>query len=489
MIRSTLTAHLAEIDRQELTLQINDRDIGLLASQHQRYYVMSGNRRVQMIAGLLTQRNDPSSVSSTRALLRLWLMTFRDLQINGLARFPKCVESRDLDADFVLLMDAHRVFVWSHRNQGVYLLRGKHLYRQQPTYAPGHDVLRVFGSHLDFYAFRPHEGDDLLIIDPSFIDLFDCADLESMFTDIRQVNIAMTELMRLAANYGYTSDKTWFSAQIQKLESEPEVLSADSRGRVAGRRSREGDAGPWLRRIRWSKVVPLSDGNVLIVAPEIERYKTQRNTIQPEISRQPKPPRFTSQSDRESTRRTEKVDIVESDARSRSRRSKGEIAETYGRKVTWLDRIKEWNVDGLRDRIVGLNRKLMNLIPSSRGLSILAYIVILLIILVIFVAIFSSIRGGRGSTETQEEEKPKISTVDNGDQPKIDFEIDVEVRANSLLIVAAPNSDELVATVGRGEHVVQLTNPKDGWVMVQTADDRVGYVPEALLLSPEAGGE
>ncbi len=489
MIRSTLTAHLAEIDRQELTLQINDRDIGLLASQHQRYYVMSGNRRVQMIAGLLTQRNDPSSVSSTRALLRLWLMTFRDLQINGLARFPKCVESRDLDADFVLLMDAHRVFVWSHRNQGVYLLRGKHLYRQQPTYVPGHDVLRVFGSHLDFYAFRPHEGDDLLIIDPSFIDLFDCADLESMFTDIRQVNIAMTELMRLAANYGYTSDKTWFSAQIQKLESEPEVLSADSRGRVAGRRSREGDAGPWLRRIRWSKVVPLSDGNMLIVAPEIERYKMQRNTTQPEISRQPKPPRFTSQSDRESTRRTEKVDIVESDARSRSRRSKGEIAETYGRKVTWLDRIKEWNVDGLRDRIVGLNRKLMNLIPSSRGLSILAYIVILLIILVIFVAIFSSIRGGRGSTETQEEEKPKISTVDNGDQPKIDFEIDVEVRANSLLIVAAPNSDELVATVGRGEHVVQLTNPKDGWVMVRTADNRVGYVPEALLLSPEAGGE
>ena len=58
MIRSTLTAHLADVDRQELTLQINDRDIGLLASQHQRYYVMSGNRRVQMIAGLFTHRDE-----------------------------------------------------------------------------------------------------------------------------------------------------------------------------------------------------------------------------------------------------------------------------------------------------------------------------------------------------------------------------------------------------------------------------------------------
>ncbi len=488
MIRSTLTAHLADIDRQELTLQINDRDIGLLASQHQRYYVMSGNRRVQMIAGLLTQRDVPASVSSTRALLRLWLMTFRDLQINGLARFPQCVESRGLDADFILLMDAHRVFVWCQRDQGVYLLRGKRLYRQQPTFPPQHEVLRSLGGSLDFYAFRPNEGDDLLIIDPTFIDLFDCADLEAMFTDIRQVNVAMTELMRLASHYGYVSDKTWFSAQIQKLEPEPEVLSADSRGRAAGRRTRENGAGSWLRRIRWSKVVPLADGNVLILPPELERYRVRRDVKPVVDSNQPKPPRFTTYSGRESARQLDKVDIVESDSRSRSRRPKDEVVEHYGRKVTWLDRVKEWNVDGLRDRLVCFNRKLMNLIPSSRGLSILAYIVIWLIILVMIVAIVASIKGARANTDPQHEDKPKVSSVDKSDQPKIDFEIDVEVRANSLRVVAAPNSDELVATVSRGEHVTQLTNPKDGWVMIRTADDRVGYVPETLLLSPDASG-
>jgi hypothetical protein len=153
--------------------------------------------------------------------------------------------------------------------------------------------------------------------------------------------------------------------------------------------------------------------------------------------------------------------------------------------VTWLDRVKEWNFGGFRDCIAGTNRRLMNLIPSSRGLSILAYIVILLIILVILVAIFVSMREESDDSDSLQSDIPKVSTVDSSNQPQIDFEIDVEVRASSLRIVAAPNSDVLVATVGRGEHVVQLTYPKDGWVMIRTADDRVGYVPESLLLSPE----
>ena len=47
MIRSTVTAHLAETDRSELTLQLNDREIGVLATQEQRLYDLSGNRRGQ----------------------------------------------------------------------------------------------------------------------------------------------------------------------------------------------------------------------------------------------------------------------------------------------------------------------------------------------------------------------------------------------------------------------------------------------------------
>ncbi|MDD4186829.1 MAG: hypothetical protein PHC72_04810, partial [Eubacteriales bacterium] len=112
MIRSTLTAHLADKDRDEITLQINDRDIGVLATQEQRHYVMSGNRRVQLIAGLHTDPEDAASVLSTRALLRHWLVTFRELQINGLSRFPVMVERNRLEADFLLLFDSERIVIW-----------------------------------------------------------------------------------------------------------------------------------------------------------------------------------------------------------------------------------------------------------------------------------------------------------------------------------------------------------------------------------------
>lgn len=480
MIRSTLTAHLAEIDRQELTLQINDRDIGLLATQHQRHYVMSGNRRVQLIAGLQTQRDNAASVSATRALLRLWLMTFRDLQINGLSRFPQAVETHELDADFLLLMDSNRIFIWCRRDQGVYLLRGKHLYRQQPTYPPPHDLLRSFCSHLDFYAFRPREGDDLLVIDPSFIDLFDYEDLETMFNDIRQMNVAMTELTRLAAHYGYQMDTTWFSAQIQKLEPEPELLSADSREVVAGRRTRSERSRPWINRIQWSKVVPLTDGNVLVIPPDLRSRSREDLTNNASLSKNPRPPQFTTQLDRE-RELPKQVNLEDVDSKYRSRGSKRDISEPFEEKSTWLDRVKEWNADGLRERVVNFNRRLMRLVPSSRGLSILAYICIWLVVLVILVAIFMSIRGGRNNGGAQDGTKPKISAPQNSDQVKIDFEIDVEVRASSLRIVAAPNSDELVATVQRGERVVQLTNAKDGWILIKMADGRMGYVPETLL--------
>lgn len=488
MIRSTLTAHLAETDRQEFTLQINDRDIGLLAAQHQRHYVMSGNRRVQLIAGLHTRREDTSSVSATRALLRLWLMTFRDLQINGLARFPQCADTHELDADFLLLMDSGRVFVWCRRDQGVYLLRGKHLYRQQPTYPPAHNSLRLCCRHLDFYAFRPREGDDMLVIDPAFIDLFDYVDLETMLTDTHQMNIAMTELARLAAHYGHQTDTTWFSAQIQKLEPEPELLSADAREIVSGRCSGDDRARHWLSRIRWSKVVPLMDGNVLVLPPDLDARLKHLNTKTTPPAHQPKPPHFTTRLDHGNGEPSSRVNLDEPDEKTRQRRSKKSLTGAYEGKKTWLDRVKEWNTDNLRDRLSGFNRRLMTLVPASRGLSLLAYAAIWLVVLVLLVAVFLAIRGGRDSNGSQSDVKPKVSAPLNSDQVRTDFEIDVEVRASSLRVVAAPDSEELVATVQRGEHVTQLANPSNGWVLIRIADGRMGYVPESLLLSQDSSG-
>ncbi len=480
MIRSTLTAHLADADRRGLTLQVNDRDIGVLASQEQRHYVMSGNRRVQLIAGLATDPEDPASVLSTRALLRHWLVSFRELQINGLSRFPLIAERNRLDADFLLLMDAERVTIWTDPPYAVYLHRGHHLYRQQPTYPPGHPSLMAF-NRMDFYAFRPREGDDLLIIDPAFIDLFEAQDLEDLLADIHQINVAMTELTRLATSYGRDVDTSWFSAQIQKLEKDLEMFSAESRERFAGRRGSERDPIPWQNQLTLSKVVPLLDGNVRIDPPGYQG-QGQGRLAPPAAKKQPKPPQFTSvwQDSQEERRR------MPLQGEDRVRRERKPMPDPYQTRGGFLDRVKHWNTDGIKRRLAGWHHRLTHLVPGSRGLSLLTYLAIWLVILVIFVTLFVSVKGKRGQKET-EPDRPKVTSPSETETPKTDFEIDIVVKANSLRVLAEPEGEELVGTVTRGDRLVQLTHAEDGWVLVRLLDGRTGYVPEALLLASENG--
>jgi len=79
-------------------------------------------------------------------------------------------------------------------------------------------ILPLSAVHLTSIRSDPAENDNILIIDPAFIDLFVPAELEEMFSDTRQLNVSMSELTRLAALSGYPSDTTWFSCQVQKLE-------------------------------------------------------------------------------------------------------------------------------------------------------------------------------------------------------------------------------------------------------------------------------
>lgn len=482
MIRSTLTAHLADVDRRGLTLQVNDRDIGVLASQEQRHYVMSGNRRVQLMAGLLTDPEDPASVLASRALLRHWLVSFRELQINGLSRFPLIADRNRLDADFLMLMDSDRVVIWADPAYGVYLYRGRHLYRQQVSSAPDQPSLNPF-NRLDFYAFRPREGDDILIINPAFIDLFEARDLEDLLADIGQINLAMTELTRLALSYGRQLDCSWFSAQIQKIEADLEMFSAESRDRYAGRRLQAADQVPWTRQLVFSKVIPVLDGNLRLDPPGYRRRGEERTAGSGPVY-QPKPPQFKSVW-QESGKEDRPVRLVDQEA-GPARRTRPAMPDPYQVEPGFLDRIKHWNTDGIKKRLARIHYRLTHLIPSSRGLSLLAYLAAWLVLLLLVVSLFTAVKGGRGARET-EEERPRITSQTEAETPKTDFEIDLVVKANSLRVVSEPDGDDLVGTVTRGDRLVQLTHPREGWVLVRLIDGRTGYVPEALLLHSDNG--
>lgn len=484
MIRSTVTAHLAETDRSELTLQLNDRDIGVLATQEQRHYVMSGNRRVQLIAGLHTDPLDHAQVLSTRAMLRHWLVSFRELQINGLSRLPAIIERNRLAADFLLLMDSEIVLIWCQSKFGVYLHRGHHLYRQQPTYPPDQGAFASFCCKLDFYAFRPREGDDLLIIDPSFIDLFDPVDLEDMLADIHQINVAMTELTRLGYSYGRDVDTTWFSAQIQRLDTDLELLSLESRERVSGRREPGRRVVSWTQRLQYSKVIPLLDGNLRMAPAGLDR-QGGRSALPPARGYGPQPPEFKTVW-RQNSEAPSRLSIRGRTGGQHGGANRGK-PDPYAPEQSWMDRAKGWNTERIRKRLAGFHRKLTHLVPGSRGLSLLAYITLWLLVLVLLVSVFYALRSG-GKEEKQVEDKPKVTSQDSGTETlKTEFEIDIIVKASSLRVVSAPGGDELVATVTRGDHVTQLQGPRDGWILIRLLDGRSGYVPESLLLSPEEG--
>lgn len=486
MIRSTLTAHLADRDREEMTMQVNDRDIGVLSAQEQRHYVMSGNRRVQLIAGLDTDPEDAASVLSTRALLRHWLTSFRELQINGMSRFPVIAERNRLDADFLLLFDAERVVIWCDPDKAVYLSRGRHIYRQQPTYHPEHPALTVFSQGHDFYSFRPREGDDMLIVDPAFIDLFDPRDLEDLFADIHQINVAMMELSRLSVSYGRNMDPTWIAVQIQKVEPDLEMFSAESRERVSGRRAHERDETPWLQRLANSKVVPLLDGNVRIAPPGYRRFEQASRAQQETAVYREKPPQFQTIW-KEGQKSTTSLPIAEAGREDHRRGRQDTFPESYQKKNSLLDRLKHWHPKGLMSRVLALHHKMTRLFPGSRGMSWLAYIAAWLLILVIFVSIILGVKS-LGSGKNPVESQPLVTIPSQPEEvPKTDFEIDITVKASSLRVVSSPGGDELVGTVTRGDRVTQLSNPKDGWIFIRMADGRSGYVPEQLLLFPQEG--
>ena len=118
--------------------------------------------------------------------LRQWQLAFRDLQIQGLSRFLEAGINDGLEADFLFLMTAEIVFVFCNKDLGVYLPRGERIYRQQPTLLPQLNLSESIRK-LDFYAFRPRENDNFLIIDPEFIDLFMAEELEELFGDRKSV--------------------------------------------------------------------------------------------------------------------------------------------------------------------------------------------------------------------------------------------------------------------------------------------------------------
>ena len=183
-----------------------------------------------------------------------------------------------------------------------------------------------------------------------------------------------------------------------------------------------------------------------------------------------------------------KIRIQESDPNYERRPSSLHTQIEHEANIGFLDRLKMLEFTRCKQLWNRFLYRLTHLFPSSRPLSLLALISIILVVLVFSILLFTSLKGDKKTQ--QNEDVPKISqplaNAESGEAVATDFEIKLTIKAQSMQIMSAPGSTELVATATRGDTVWQLTKEdKDGWVMVRLTDGRTGYVPLTVLLPGE----
>ncbi|NLB09407.1 MAG: SH3 domain-containing protein [Clostridiales bacterium] len=477
MIRTLVTAHINSLDLNDLTIQINDRSLGYLTGQKPQNYFASTNRRVQMISGIRSDRLDQESIVQSRDMLRKWAAVFRELQIYGLDVFPSILKREKVHADFIFLICDEIVIALVSRYLGLYLHRNGRLYRQQPAVIDSAVIPGSFMPAADYYAFVPAEGDILLALDPHFVDLFEPQGLEEILSDPRQITVQMSELNNLASAYGYSSDHTWVGFKVTRIER---PLHANKTRLQKIPTSKE-----YL-----SRVIPIAGSNRLVLEGQRDTMSNNedKKVYVPGDSHFP---RFSG-SHRLGGSRNEheasKIRIQESDPNYERRPSSLHTQIEHEANIGFLDRLKMLEFKRCKQLWNRFLYRLTHLFPSSRPLSLLALISIILVVLVFSILLFTSLKGDKKTQ--QNEDVPKISqplaNAESGEAVATDFEIKLTIKAQSMQIMSAPGSTELVATATRGDTVWQLTKEdKDGWVMVRLTDGRTGYVPLTVLLPGE----
>lgn len=451
MIRTTITAHIPAASLKELTFQINDRSLGGLALQRQHNYVMTGNRRVQMVTGIVTDRRRTNAIAEDKHQLRLWEQCFRELQTSGLTVFPSVAERDNLRCDFLTLIDDTRLICYTTPRFGLYLSRAGRLFRVQPIEMPA-GVPRFFG--LDIYSFDVEAADNILVLAPEFVDLFDAKELIETFSALRQVPTVMSKLSDLAETYGEGLVKPWLAFQIQRTQEDQQTTA----GQPSARRN-------FPANLPKSKVVRLENGNIFIpvkaAAPEPPKRKSDRiHLVEPEPSQ------------------------IQLESRQGFYPSGRRTLAASERSATRFDRLKTKDMKSLGREGTSFLKRLVNLFPGQKLLSRLVFLVLVSLLILLLVlggkAILSRATANDGApTESVLIMNPEQSG--NRVSPPTDYEIEWLVDASSLTVYSEGGGGRVLGTVMRGETIWKLSEPENDWVLVRLEDGRTGYVYAAMV--------
>lgn len=490
MIKSVFTAHLTELDKQDLTLLFNERSLGLLSSENKANFVLTATRDVHMVTGFSNQSHyyDPRF---NKDRIRLWNQAFKEMQAYGIKAFPKFIEDHHIYAEYLYIFSAEIFIGWQDRKNGLYLWRNHELYRLQPTVMPANIFDQDWMQHADFYSFIPRSGDVVFSISERVFSRLDGKKIDMLFSGKDKLAGVISEIIDLFRVYNDSADLTWFGFEVERLDKNIFKYSDQSRlKRISD----------FTRLINSSRVSKVRDGQKLIPAPrsykhvedmtgktlEQARRRTNHNTSSlksnsPGLGRE-------GQLNR---------DLLKRPSPQNNREVRRNNIKKLEKRVSDRDRfwddIRSYSFEPVIKNFKKTVSNLFNLIPEKPLLSKMMASSIMLV-LIVFIFLVGRAIGSKSSIEVEpvvESSSFETRLMDKNDKVKPPdsalLEVDLTIKANNLQVrqEASPDS-AIVATVQRGAKVTQLSEPDNGWVYVRLADGKTfGYVYADSLFAKE----
>ncbi|NLJ70396.1 MAG: SH3 domain-containing protein [Clostridiaceae bacterium] len=495
MIKSVFTAHLSKYDKKDLTLLINDRQIGSLSPENKSNFVLTSSRDVHMISGFSNQSTyyDPRFNSDR---IYLWNQAFKEMQSQGLKAFPNFIDDHHIYSEYLYLFSSEIFIGWQDRKNGLYLFRNGRLYRLQPTILPPNVFDPDWMMHTDFYSFVPKTSDVLFSISEKVFERLDATKAEKIFQENVQLATSMSNILNLLRTYDRKLDLSWIGFEIERLEKnlfardiEGDLAYVDGQSRLSQRKR------DFTRLINSSRVSRVKDGQRLIPAPkaaESHSDKSNKAGSRSNRTRRTHHNHLNLEDDQSLNQaaRSNRRSAVEEDRLIRQKNLEKLENQRSHRDIMW-DNVRSFSFEPIINNLKSAVRNFFSLIPNKPVLSKFLATSIILVVIVLFTLIGSAIgsKSKTGDSEIPTETTPFITRKIGQNEEVVPpdsalLEVDITVKANNLQVRQAPRSDApLVATVQRGAKVTQLSEPNNNWVFIRLADGKtVGYAYAKSLL-------
>lgn len=488
MIRAMITAHIAQTDLYRLGVIVNGTATGLLSSEQLSNYVVSANREAHLISIFKAFYSDSRELRQQQNDARSLQEIFRKMQTSGMRAFSDLNQEYTFESDGLMLLSSRRVAVWMDREQGLYLLRGKKLFRLQPVYCPENFCASVKLSQLDFYSFIPKKEDLVLCLSPSFISRFGVNQLEEVFSERTQLYTVIQELTETAKTYGFDVEQSWLGIEINETENNPILIEKEQRRGEIG--SREGHRNKFssLEDLPKSGVIRLEEGQMLIPAQIPEKHLASAQK-KPPVSNQNKKNKSYALSSIESGHRQVVLQQTQG-ARERQRVKKSALKS----QTTLIERLRDYQLPTGRQLITRLVSKINALRKRWKHMKKWDQQRILVLVLLCFLLLFLFLQLKQSAKEHRDDQvygdlPAAVETVSLElkalPPEETSLEIPRIIRSNQIQMRERPDHDSaLLLNLNRGDLIYQLTEVTNGWIFARAENGVEGYVDESYLKNP-----